>query len=77
MSLPPYNHNKNVPPYPNNNQLDRNQQLYHPQAQTSQFQISNQGQVYPGPPQYGLPISRPPPAMEEKSNKRVRVSRAW
>lgn len=76
MSLPPYNHNNNVPAYSNSNQLDRNQPIYHPQAQTSQFQISNQGQVYPGAPQYGLPIARPPPAMEEKSSKRVRVSRA-
>lgn len=76
MSLPPYNHNTQSSAYPNNIQPDRNQSPYQQQSQATAFQFPNQSQPYTQSPQFGLPLARPPP-VEDKSNKRVRVSRAW
>ncbi|KAI8584049.1 hypothetical protein K450DRAFT_221245 [Umbelopsis ramanniana AG] len=75
MSLPPYNPNSQSSAYPNILPPDRNHPQFQEQPQPHSYQFpSNQNQPYP-PAQYGVPMTRPA-AVDDKSNKRVRVSRA-
>lgn len=76
MSLPPYNPNSQGSAYPNILPPDRNHPQFQEQSQPHSYQFTpNQNQPYP-PAQYGVPMTRPA-AVDDKSNKRVRVSRAW